>query len=467
MSFTSINFLLFVFVVVVINYILTAKKRWILLLLSSYYFYLNWQPVYAILLFFTSVVTYVCSVLMNKGNLKNPQRKAICVSGCLVPLSALIIFKYYNFFTDSIIFVLDSLGIHLKMPELSLLMPVGISFYTFTSVGYLIDIYKRRYAPETNFGIVCLFVSFFAQISSGPIPRGNKLIPQLKNPEPLKYENVIGGFKTMMWGFFMKLCVADRVGIYVDSVYNNMFHHNGGSMLLASFLYTIQIYCDFAGYSLVAIGTARMLGIRLMDNFRRPYFASSIKDFWSRWHISLSTWFRDYVYIPLGGSRVSKKRNILNLLATFLISGLWHGAAWNFLLWGGFHGVGQSIEKISTAKTKDTFSKVPAFFKIFLVFVIVNFLWVFFRLQSMKEISNFFVKIITDFGIPFIDMTLVYGMLALVMLFIKDVIDEYCPSVKLMSNGNIIVSSVATGCLVTIVLLFGVFDSSSFIYFQF
>ena len=471
MSFTSINFIVFIVVVVVMNYIIPRTKRWLFLLAASYYFYLNWQPIYGLLLLGTSVITYLSALLMGDEGKPKRYRKWICAVGCVLPLASLGLFKYYNFITSSIHGVLSSLGVLIEMPRFDLLMPIGISFYTFTAVGYLIDIYRKQYEVERNFFMLSLFIGFFAQIASGPIPRGSHLLPQLRSPENLSYDNVIGGLRTMIWGFFMKLCVADRLGIYVDTIYGNITEHNGGSLFLASLLYTIQIYCDFAGYSLVAIGAARMLGIRLMDNFRRPYFSTSLKEFWCRWHISLSSWFRDYVYIPLGGSRVSKPKHIFNLIATFLVSGLWHGAAWNFLLWGGLHGVGQSVEKMASRGTKkkmDVSSFNPfSLVKVFLVFLSVNFLWVFFRLESVNHLHIFFVKLCTDLGMPFVDMTLVYGGVAVLLLFIKDLIDEYWPGIKFMNSNNIVVSNCATGLLVAVILLFGVFDSSSFIYFQF
>lgn len=348
MSFTSLTFLAFLTVVVVVNYCLPQKYRWIFLLAASYYFYLNWQPIYAILLIVTTLITYFMALKMDESNQSDAKRKVFCWVGCVLPLGALAVFKYYAFVTDNITALLQTLHIKITLPEMKLLLPIGISFYTFSAIGYLIDIYQRKYKPERNIGIFALFIAFFAQITSGPIPRGNQLIPQLRKPDNLSYENVMQGFRTMLWGFFLKLCVADRLSVYVDTIYGNIGGHNGGSILFASILYTIQIYCDFAGYSFIAIGAARMLGLRLMDNFRRPYLASNVKDFWGRWHISLSTWFRDYVYIPLGGNRVSKTRHKLNLLITFLVSGLWHGAAWNFILWGGLHGAGQIAEKSNT-----------------------------------------------------------------------------------------------------------------------
>ena len=412
MSFTSINFLFFVLIVIILNYLIPQRWRWTLLLVASYYFYLNWQPVYAVLLAATTILTYVCSRLLVNEQ-KEKSRKLICTVACLFPLGSLALFKYYNFITISITEALSYVHLYVEMPKLNWLMPVGLSFYTFTSIGYIIDIYRYKYKPEPNFGIFALFISFFAQIASGPIPRGDKLIPQLRNPENISYENIMTGLRTMLWGFFMKLCVANRLGIYVDVIYGNMNHHNGGSLALAAILYAIQIYCDFAGYSLVAIGVARMLGIRLMDNFRRPYLATSIKDFWGRWHISLSTWFRDYVYIPLGGNRVSKKRNVLNLILTFLVSGLWHGAAWNYILWGGLHGAGQSVEKLAYKSSKQELeNRLLKGLKILFVFFIVCLLWVFFRLQSVEEIKVFFAKLFTDFGHPFTHVSLAAGLIA-------------------------------------------------------
>lgn len=437
------------------------------LLIASYYFYLNWQPIYAILLLLTTTTTYLCSILLNKKDKSVKYRKITCTIGCIIPIAILGLFKYYNFITSAITGLLSQVGLYLSMPRLEFLMPIGISFYTFTAVGYLIDLYRRKYEPERNFFVLSLFIGFFAQIASGPIPRGGNLIPQLRTPDNLSYNNIIGGLRTMLWGFFMKLCVANRVAIYVDAIYGNMSHHNGTTLILASILYTIQIYCDFAGYSLIAIGAARMLGLELMENFRRPYFATSIKDFWSRWHISLSTWFRDYVYIPLGGNRVSKSRNIFNLIATFLVSGLWHGAAWNFIFWGGLHGAGQSVEKLAGNEKHEPSSIIRTFFQILIVFIVVNFLWVFFRLDSMNDISLYFNKAFTSFGSPFFHISLVAGGLSVMILLVKDFVDEFFSNFTLLNNRNIVISNCATGLLISIIFLLGVFDSTSFIYFQF
>ncbi len=463
MSFTSFTFLAFLAIVIILNYCLPQKYRWLLLLAASYYFYLNWQPIYALLLLSTTAITYMSAIYMSKPARTQHQRKLICIAGSVLSLGALILFKYYSFVTSNIELLLNKLNIAISLPQMKMLLPIGISFYTFSAIGYLIDIYRRKYAPERNFGIFCLFISFFAQITSGPIPRGDQLMPQLRRPENLSYDNIIHGFRTMLWGFFMKLCVADRLSVYVDTIYGNIGSHNGGSILLASILYSIQIYCDFAGYSFIAIGAARMLGLRLMDNFRRPYLAKNVKDFWSRWHISLSTWFRDYVYILLGGNRVSKTRHKVNLLVTFLISGLWHGAAWNFILWGGLHGVGQIAEKSGTQHKLCP----PPFVKIFLTFTFVSVCWMFFRLQSVNDVMAGMEKIIFDFGVPFIDSVLFYGILTLLIVIIKDLIDEYFPKVKLLNSDNFWISNIATGLFAALIILFGSFGNGSFIYFQF
>lgn len=467
MAFTSLSYIIFTAVVVSLYYIIPYKYRPIFILICSYYFYANWQPIYAVLLFFSTVVSYWAARLMNRSNISHQHRLFLCILGCFLPLLSLITFKYYNFITDNIHYILKHIGLLYTFPKLNLLLPVGISFYTFTIIGYLIDIYRKKYSAETNFIIYSLFIGFFTQLAAGPIPRGDQLIPQLKRDISVSYDNIMGGIRDMIWGFFIKLCVADRLSIYVDTIYNNIPNHNGGSLLLASILYSFQIYCDFTGYSLIAIGTARMLGIHLINNFKRPYFSKSIKEFWSRWHISLSTWFRDYVYIPLGGNRVSKCRHNLNLIITFLVSGLWHGAAWNFVLWGTVHGIGQVVNNKATRSSHLKNNTISQFIYIILVFSFVTAAWVFFRVQNISESTSIFKKIVTEFGIPFFDSTLLYGGLSMSLLIIKDSIDEYKPNVKLLNSNNFIISNITSGVLLALILLFGAFGNGSFIYFQF
>lgn len=329
MLFNSLNFIIFFTSVVLMYYLLPKNNlRKIFLLGASYYFYACFDWTMLSILLFETVVAYAYG--------KYGERNKGLLAGIIVLLLLpLLSFKYLNFLMTSISDVLSLASITVQMPSLQLFLPIGISFYTFMAIGYVVDVYKGNVPSENNLLDFALFIGFFPQIASGPIGRAGQLIPQLKEKKPLLYENITAGAKMMLWGYFMKLVVGDRAGIYVDTVFGNFAHHNGTSLIIATFMYTIQIYCDFAGYSLIAIGAAKMMGYDLMENFRRPYFATSVADFWRKWHISLSTWFRDYVYFPCGGSRCGKLRTYRNLLITFLVSGLWHGAAYNFILWGG------------------------------------------------------------------------------------------------------------------------------------
>lgn len=339
MLFNSLNFIIFQMLVMMIYYLIPQNRmRKVFLLGASWYFYACFNLIMLFILLFETMVAYGYGLAHSKtfrygsGQVSSE----IYFSGTVILLILpLLCFKYLNFLEDSICDVLSLASVTVAMPSFELLLPIGISFYTFMAVGYVVDVYKGKVEAERDVLDFALFVGFFPQIASGPIGRAGLLIPQLKEKKPLLYENITAGAKMMLWGFFMKLVVGDRAGIYVDTVFGNYAHHNGTSLLLATFMYTIQIYCDFAGYSLIAIGAAKMMGYDLMENFRRPYFATSVADFWRKWHISLSTWFRDYVYFPCGGSRCSKSKTYRNLMITFLVSGLWHGAAYNFILWGG------------------------------------------------------------------------------------------------------------------------------------
>ena len=339
MLFNSFEFLVFFPIVCLVYFALGKNKyRNPFLLIASYYFYMNWNPVYALLILTSTVLTYFCGLLVAANFNRIKRKKLFLTLSLVINFSILFVFKYYNFINESIWDIMSILGLRWNVPNIDLLLPVGISFYTFQAVGYTIDVYRGTIKAEREFGTYALFVSFFPQLVAGPIERAKNLLPQFHREHSFKYENLVPGFKLMLWGFFMKLCVADRLGEYVDAVYNNVDAHNGSSLLIATILFTFQIYCDFGGYSNIAIGVAKILDYDLMVNFRRPYFSESVKDFWRRWHISLSSWFSDYVYIPLGGSRVRYVRHLFNLLVTFLVSGIWHGANWTFVMWGALHG---------------------------------------------------------------------------------------------------------------------------------
>lgn len=475
MLFNSFNFLIF-FPIVAMGYYLIGcvggGKKWLSncwLLLASYYFYLNLNPVYGILLAVITALTYGCGICLEKASNQSKKRWVLAI--CLVlNFSSLFIFKYYNFVCDSVNSVLMAAGIHWDAPYLKVLLPVGISFFTFQTGGYIIDVYRGTIKAERNVLDYALFVSFFPVILAGPIQRAKVFLLQLKEKHPLMYDNVITGLKMMLWGYFMKLCVADRLKTYVDSVFDNLPQHNGTSILVASIFYTIQIYGDFAGYSLTALGCARVMGFRLPDNFRRPYFSTSIKEFWKRWHIALSSWFGDYLYISLGGNRVKYWRYLLNLMIVFLVSGLWHGAAWTFILWGALHGLYQILEalwkkRFGQPEYKHWWSHA---LKMLFIFVLVNMAWVFFRAGSIEDAFMAISKMFTQPGVPFLSpMAMIFGAMSIAILFVKDFADEFRPGWKLMSSNNKVVSTVTCALLAIYVVLFGVLDSSQFIYFQF
>ena len=334
MLFNSLEYAVFLPTVFLLYWILPHKYRWIVLLVASYYFYMCWNVEYVFLILFTTVVSYVAAIFMEKANGKK-ERKTLLLFTAAASLWILFIFKYLNFVLESIRGMSGLLGINVSLWTVQILLPVGISFYTFQTLSYVIDVYRGKIKAERHFGYYASFISFFPQLVAGPIERTENLLPQIKEEHCFDSEKMKYGLKLMAFGFFKKLVIADGVSVYVDRIYNDLGSYQGFSLIAATVFFAIQIYCDFSGYSDIAIGTAELFGIRLMKNFDSPYFSCSIKEFWSRWHISLSSWFRDYVYIPLGGNRCGKLRHSFNLLVTFLVSGLWHGANWTFLAWGG------------------------------------------------------------------------------------------------------------------------------------
>lgn len=477
MNFTSFNFLLLFPIVCIGYYLFPYKYRWVYLLLVSYAFYLSWQPVYALVLASVTLFSYITGIKIVQNNESDKRKKYWLTFGISTTLLPLLFFKYYNFINESIFGALGSIGWYFRLPEMKLLMPLGISFFTFMAIGYMVDVYKGKCKVVSNIALYALFLSFFPQVTSGPIGRANQLIPQLRDPECLKKDNVSIGLKMMLWGYLMKLCLADRLGIYVDAVYANLDNHNGTTYFITSILYTIQIYGDFAGYSLIAIGASRIMGIKLMDNFKRPYFAISNQDFWRRWHISLSTWMRDYVYIPLGGGRVKEGRHLFNIFATMLVSGLWHGAAWTFVFWGALHGAAQVLQRLWNKYV--THIKMGKILKVLLCFMFVNLAWVFFRAPDFTTAFKVIVGMFTSVGVPFIDIPVfINGLISLILVLVKDIYDEISEQ-KQSDNSSLsqttdkkvisiyLIDTVYIVALAMFVLLFGVFDGGQFIYFQF
>lgn len=437
-----------------------------MLLIASYYFYMYWEPAYALLLLTSTVVTFFAGLGIDY--FEDKRKKKLCLAGCVIlNLSILFLFKYYNFIGSNIEILLHANGIAFDVPKFGLLLPVGISFYTFQALGYSIDVYRGTIKVERNFATYALFVSFFPQLVAGPIERSNNLLPQFKTKHSIDYNTIMSGIMLMAWGYFMKLVLADRCGLFVDMIYNNVNHHTGGSYLLASLLFPFQIYGDFAGYSLIAIGVARVLGFHLMENFHRPYFACSIGEFWHRWHISLSTWFKDYVYIPLGGNRVSRLRNYFNLFVTFSISGIWHGANWTFVCWGMFHGCLLCIEK-ALGIGKREYHGIGKALHWLLTFVMVCFAWIFFRANNLQDAITICAGIFTKMGKPAPEYAIILSILmALSILLLKEMKDEFGWNIHLSESKYWLVRHLYLIIIAAYILLFGVLDGGQFIYFQF
>lgn len=361
-------------------------------------------------------------------------------------------------------------GLRWPVPDFTLLLPVGISFYTFQAVGYMIDVYRGDIKAERNFLTYALFVSFFPQLVAGPIERARNLLPQFHQQHQFSSHEASEGLKQMLWGFFMKLCVADVLGQYVDAVFNNVSQHSGASLMLAAIFFSFQIYCDFGGYSNIAIGAARVMGFRLMENFRRPYLSVDIKEFWKRWHISLSSWFMDYVYIPLGGNRVGRVRHLFNLMVTFLVSGLWHGANWTFVLWGGLHGLFQVVSTLwrqITGKGKRDGAS-PHLLRRLFCFVLVVIAWIPFRANSVSDLGLIFSSIFSNWAMPYIDASVfAVGLVSLALLVVNDLNEEFQFHLRAFRAKKAIVRYLSIVLLVSYILLFGALDGTQFIYFQF
>ncbi len=400
MLFNSGQFLVFFPIVLILYYVLPQKFRKYFLLIASFYFYMCWSAQYIVLILISIIITFLGGIFIQKTNdnkaeenIKRKHKNLILFGVLSSNLLILFVFKYFNFFFSRLFQILGFIGLNFDEPVLNLLLPVGISFYTFQALSYTIDVYRGTIKAENRFVNYALFVSFFPQLVAGPIERSGKLLPQIDNLKGFDYSNFTDGLKLMLFGFFQKVVLADNIAIAVNTVYNDVNNYFGAQVLIATVLFAIQIYCDFAGYSNIAIGCAKCMGIKLMQNFNTPYFASSVKEFWHRWHISLSTWFKDYLYIPLGGSRRGKLRTYINVIIVFVVSGLWHGAELTFVFWGLLHGIYQVTGEIFSpvkAKISNTlqFNKHSVIYKIstcLVTFIFVDFAWIFFRANNLSE----------------------------------------------------------------------------------
>lgn len=501
MLFNSISFACFFPVVVSIYYSIPTKARYIWLLVASYFFYMCWNVKYVILIAFSTVSTYIVACVIQGINLLNDLdykfrihlKRIILIGGIGLNLFILFLFKYYNFFVSAVSYVLSKVDLHFNINTIDLLLPVGISFYTFQVIGYIVDVYRGDVAAEKNILKYALFVSFFPQLVAGPIERSENLLKQINQENKFNYDSVRSGLLLMAWGYFEKIVVADRIAIIVDRVYSKPDDFYGIEILITTILFGIQIYGDFAGYTHIAIGAAEVMGFKLMNNFKQPYLANSIKEFWRRWHISLSGWFKDYLYIPLGGNRCSTLKSNWNLLITFIVSGLWHGAAIHYIVWGAINGAYQVIENCILKRCsiilriyKKMFDNIIfKIISIFITFILVDFAWMFFRAEDLSEVMFMLRKIIGD-GILY-DLNIVnehinmMGInvnhlcilgISIIILLIIDIIHEkgihirpYVLSLNLTLRW---VLYIGIACFLLIILIqdFGV-GASNFIYFQF
>lgn len=397
MLFNSIEFLIFFPVVTIGYFILHFRFRWAWLLAASCYFYMAFRPIYILILAFTIVVDYFAGLLIEHS--VGRKRKLYLVLSLIANLGVLCIFKYYNFFIGS---VNGQMGTDWSL--LHILLPIGLSFHTFQAMSYTIEVYRGNQKAERHFGIYALYVMFYPQLVAGPIERPQNILPQFHIKHEFNYENARNGLLLMAWGMFKKVVIADRLALFVDQVYNNPLDYQGPSIAIASVFFAFQIYCDFSGYSDIAIGAAQVMGFRLMKNFDHPYAAKSVAEFWRRWHISLSTWFRDYLYFPLGGSRMSRSVTIRNTLIVFIVSGLWHGANWNYLIWGALHGFFIVFalttlpfrQKISTSIGMARLPWLQNGLNALATFSLVTFAWIFFRADYAD--SSLLWKLLRNLG---------------------------------------------------------------------
>lgn len=494
MLFNSFDFLVFFPIVVLLFYVIPKKTRYIWLLICSYYFYMCWNAKYAILIAASTLITWVAGLLISKYK-DIRVKKGIVATSLICNLSILFVFKYLDFAIININRILSYANIELINNPFDIVLPVGISFYTFQALGYTIDVYRGKVEAEKNPLRYALFVSFFPQLVAGPIERSGNLLKQLKKIDSEKmwnYNNAVEGVILILWGLFLKMVIADRISIFVNEVFLNIYAYGTIELVLGVIAFSIQIYCDFSGYSTIAIGAAKVLGFELTENFNVPYFSTGIKEFWRRWHISLSTWFKDYLYIPLGGNRCSKIRNYFNLMVTFLVSGLWHGAAWTFVVWGGLHGlyqiledflkpVGEKLTKVLKVNTQVFSYKLG---QILITFGLTSFAWIFFRAESIDQafyyINRMFTKwnpwVIFDqslytLGLDVVEMNvLIIAVVCLVLVDIMKYKKDISISQFLMKQ-NLWFRWAVMLFLILAVLVYGKygvdFDSSKFIYFDF
>lgn len=480
MLYNSLLFAVFLTVVFLLYHILPSRFRWFFLLLASYAFYMNLHAAYGLLLLFSTLLTFCLALRLEKA--PDKKKKSLCLTGGILPLTGiLLVFKLGTPVIDKLNALVAAGRLPLHPLTLKILLPAGVSFYFFQSMGYLIDVYKGKVRAERHFGHYALFVSFFPQLLAGPIGRADALMPQLKAQRRFDYDSAAYGLKLMAWGYFKKLVIADTFAVTVNKVYDNCHSYVGLVFLVTTVMYAFQIYCDFSGYSDIAIGCAGLFGVKLAPNFKSPYLSFSVKEFWSRWHISLSSWFRDYVYIPLGGSRVGRMRHCLNLFITFLVSGFWHGSSLTFLFWGAFHGLLQIAETFLYPKKKPGESvRKKHWWQLPITFCLICLAWIFFRANTIQDALWIISRLFWDIGRPLnylktavICLDLSYpamvGMtLSAAALLVYDVVSLKQDVIGLISRRRAFVRWPIYVLLLMVIALFSYKGiATEFIYFQF
>lgn len=512
MLFNSVEFLIFFPVVTIAYFLLPHRFRWLLLLAASCFFYMVFIPKYIFILGITITVDYFAGRGLEK--FEGRKRRWVLMTSIIANIGMLSFFKYFNFANENLALLAKFIGWNYPISNLSIILPIGLSFHTFQALSYTIEVYRGRQKAERHFGYLALYVMYYPQLVAGPIERPQNVLHQLHEEHRFEYQRVADGLKRMAWGMFKKVVIADRMVMFVNPVYNDPTSHSGPALILATLAFAIQIYCDFSGYSDIALGSAQVMGVKLMKNFDHPYFARSIAEFWQRWHISLSTWFRDYLYIPLGGNRVSKPRWIFNILVTFLISGLWHGANWTYIIWGGLHGfyyvlstLTESMrQRLAVLTRLDKLPRLRTTLATLTTFLLVTFAWIFFRAKSLADAlyisghlfsgwstvlsqSLGFLREgfhnISEAGIyPALDAVfksiatltdetrpvIVLTVIALVILIIIEVLQYRGNFLEELNQKPLLVRSVIYASLIAAILILGTSYASvqqAFIYFQF
>ena len=496
MLFNSLEFLFYFPVVTLIYFLIPHSWRWLHLLIASCIFYMAFIPVYILILIFTIVIDYIAGIMIAKAS--GRKRKYYLVMSLIANIGVLAVFKYYNFFIDNINTLFHSAHITTHtLPFLAIILPIGLSFHTFQAMSYTIEVYRGHQQPEKHFGIYALYVMYYPQLVAGPIERPQNIIHQLHEKKRFDYYEATEGLKMMMWGMFKKVVIADRLAKVTNPVFNDAHHYSPTALLMAAFFFSFQIYCDFSGYSDIAIGASRVMGIKLMTNFNKPYRSKNISEFWRRWHISLSTWFRDYLYISLGGNRVSVPRWYFNLFFVFLVSGFWHGANWTFVVWGALHGL-YLIFAIVTQKSRDRLNHLTRLdrhpglhgvLQMITTFCLVLVAWVFFRANTIHDAFYIIGRIpvaLGDIGhwlirghysgesfksligfMPVYQIDIQLSFLLIILLQAIEWVMSHKDISAIIRQRPIYIRWSLYYAMLAVIILFGVYENRQFIYFQF